>query len=373
MNENPGALIIGPDHYNTLGVIRSLGENRVICDYLCVGTSSGFCVKSRYIRKFWICDYSEIKTVLESIFSNSDNRYVIFPTGDKIMNCLSEIDMSNYPVVYPRAGIETYRLLDKSYMSSKAAEAGLRIPKELVVDALDNIDWNIFPCILKPLLSIQGKKSDIKTCNSKDELIRTIQLFLSKGYPKVLIQEFLHDPNKKTVEIMGMVLKSNTVVLPTPIVKIREYPLHNGSTSYAYFDQCISNQDLQKIRTFISKLDFYGIFDIEFIIDNSDLFFIEFNIRNGAPSYASSLAGLNLPYLWFKDAIGEKVTVNDKLQGYLMAEQLDMRHIKGGTIHFIQWLKDFRRSDYRIFWNRDILPCLTYYMIFLKQRIKKRK
>ena len=120
----------------------------------------------------------------------------------------------------------------------------------------------------------------------------------------VLIQEYLSSKTKKTIEIMGEVLKDGTIVLPSPIVKIREYPYYNGSTSYAKFDNALSEERMKALNRLIEMIGLYGLFDIELINNDQKAYFIEINVRNGAPSYALTLAGANLPYIWYEDAIG---------------------------------------------------------------------
>lgn len=372
MQDKSYALVIGSDHYNTLGVLRSLGEMNVRCIFVCVDASGQYVKSSKYISQYFPCSYNTLKKTILNILSDNKGTAVIIPTGDKIMLELSKIDFSRMSVICPKSSTAIDSLLEKSYVSRLAERCGLKVPHEVVIKPDGNYTWNSYPAIIKPLKSLQGKKSDITVCNNGDSFYRTLSSFFDKGYPEVLVQEFLADPQKRTIEIMGATLKDGTILLPTPIVKIREYPSNNGSTSYAYFEECIDEKDKSAISTLLQEIGFYGIFDIEFIEDHGTLYFIELNIRNGAPSYASTLAGLNLPYIWYQDAIGNDVHVKTHLDGKLMAEQLDYRHIRERAVSFVQWIKQYRECDYKIFINKkDFKPCLSYFSFLIKRRFKR--
>ena len=61
---------------------------------------------------------------------------------------------------------------------------------------------------------------------------------------------------------------------------------------------------------------------------------------------------------------GERVNLD--LRGYLIAEQLDYHHVRSRNISIKRWIQQYWNSDYKLFINRDIKPCLFYYFdIFL--------
>ena len=91
---------------------------------------------------------------------------------------------------------------------------------------------------------------------------------------------------------------------------------------------------------------------------------IEINFRNGAPGYALTNVGVNLPYLWYLGAGGLSIDNAKKeidKDFYLMMELRDIRHVLNGDVKIITWIKDLIRTksfclNLRI-WDR-------YYLVF---------
>ena len=55
------AIVIGSDHYNTLGVIRSLGEKGIPVYLILITQNEGFVDKSKYVAQSWSVHSSEKK------------------------------------------------------------------------------------------------------------------------------------------------------------------------------------------------------------------------------------------------------------------------------------------------------------------------
>ena len=60
-------------------------------------------------------------------------------------------------------------------------------------------------------------------------------------------------------------------------------------------------------RSFVEYIDYRGIFDMEFITDGKDFYFVEMNFRNGGYGYAYTRAGRNFPTIWAGEACGADV------------------------------------------------------------------
>jgi D-aspartate ligase len=165
------------------------------------------------------------------------------------------------------------------------------------------------------------------------------------------------------IEIIGCTtVKNSAIIIPAIIKKIREYPLNAGSTSYAMAVTDSEYIDRTKILNLIEKTQFKGIFDIEFKYANGKIYFIEINFRNGAPGYALSKIGVNIPYLWYLEAIGVNIdNMQKKINQdyYFMVETSDIRHMLNMDLKLITWIKDLFRTNAFLFVNlRDIKPVL---------------
>lgn len=372
-NQKNKAIVIGGNHYNTLGVIRSLGEKGVPVFLILTSNKNSYISKSKYITKCWQITKSrdEIIDILLNNFSNEDYKPVIIPTSDLVMVILDRnfnLLKSKYilPNIDKSEGKVTH-LMNKKIMNEMAAISGLIVPKSLEID-LTNTEINIperviYPCIVKPLSSIDGKKEDIKICKDESELKITLWN-LSMSYDKVLVQEYIDSEDSKMIEVIGCVTAiGKEVILPAIIEKKREFPLKVGSTSYALVTPNSKYISKDQIVKFLEKLNYVGVFDIEFKYANGKTYFIEINYRNGAPGYALTKMGVNIPYLWYLDASGTEISNKNReltKSFNLMMEGRDFRHVLNGDLKVGSWIKDLINTNAFLFINfNDIKPIIS--------------
>lgn len=367
------AIVIGGNHYNTLGVIRSLGEKGVPVYLILISEKENYICKSKYVTKFWqvIKSEKEIINVLLNNFDDEEFKPVIMPTSDfgvEVLDKNFNLFKNKYilPNIDNLEGKITY-LMNKKIMNEIAFESGLTVPKSFEVE-LNNKEIClpeeiIYPCIVKPLSSIDGKKEDIVVCKNELELKKSL-LDLKQDYHIVLIQEYIYGPDSKMIEIIGCVTTNGKeIIIPAIIEKIREYPLMAGSTSYALAtteSQYINNNN---IHAFMKKLNYTGIFDLEFKYANGKTYFIEINFRNGAPGYALTKRGINIPYIWYLEATGQNIdNINKKISENFnfMMEVRDFRHVLKGDVKIYSWIKDLINTKVFLFFNfKDMKPAIS--------------
>lgn len=366
-------IVIGGNHYNTLGVIRSLGEEGIPVYLILISEKEGYVSKSKYVTEIWKVSKSgrDIIDILVSNFENEEHKPIIIPTSDSIMETIdSNLDLLKHKYILPNAdNIEgrVTRLMNKKVMNDIASESGLIIPKsweiELEGNETDISEETIYPCIVKPLSSIDGKKEDIVICQNELELKKNLSI-LKQDYDRVLIQEYIDGSDSKMIEIIGCVtINGKEIILPAIIEKTREYPLMAGSTSYALATRNSKYIDNNGIERFIKKLNYVGIFDLEFKYANGKTYFIEINFRNGAPGYVLTKAGTNIPYIWYLDASGNDINnlckEIDKDFNFMM-EARDFRHVLNGDLKLRSWIKDLINTKAFLFFNfKDIRPLIS--------------
>ena len=79
-----GAFVIGGNHHNALGVIRSLGE-KGIKPFVIIETKdkNPYILKSKYIQKGWLVrDEQQVLELLESDDLHSDKKHVLIACSD---------------------------------------------------------------------------------------------------------------------------------------------------------------------------------------------------------------------------------------------------------------------------------------------------
>ena len=180
-------IVIGSDHVNTLGVIRCFGENGIL-PYAIIKSDTDFAAtaKSKYIKKSYICkSYDNVLNLLNSEFKDESNKAVIIPVDDKLKSkfILHNINDKQSEIV---------KYMDKYNQFLLAKKYKLKTAYSKIIDLYsDDIEFDIFPCIIKPLASFNGKKDDITICNDKCEFENALVSFKDKNYKKLLVQEVI--------------------------------------------------------------------------------------------------------------------------------------------------------------------------------------
>ena len=115
----------------------------------------------------------------------------------------------------------------------------------------------------------------------------------------------------------------------------------------------------KKIKKFIQTINYSGVFEIEFIIDQQgDPFFLETNFRITQYNSAYSIFGVNFPYIYAKSTLNDKLSLEEicfsnKRPFNVMSEFEDFRiSCLHGNVSLSQWLKDLIHTDAYLFYNK---------------------
>lgn len=360
------AIVIGYKNANSTGLIRSLGE----AGFRVVFASSYPRVESKYTSEYLFLPENEedkIKTLCDCL-KTLPSKAALF-TGDDDSNLFIEkyydrLSPSCYcPVTHGRL----MEISDKSIMAQIAEEVGLNVPKTRLIDLADAAQCPIdFPVIMKPYAGYAGRKMDIHICRNKDDFEASTAYLRNNGYSKVVLQSLLDGDDLQDLCMMGCSLEDGTVRIPCIIRKIRSYPLKRGSLSFGRVENSIPGLDLDRLKEFVRKTGYAGIFDIDMMISDGKPYFIEINYRNGQNGYVSTAAGYNIPANWFRGMQGKPMDEETAVaELYYMDENCDYRHVLQGNLSFGQWLKDLRMaSSFAMYHPGDQKPFIRRYVHF---------
>lgn len=340
-------IVIGSEHHNTLGVIRSLGERGLRPNVITVNASrSSFVKKSRYINHFFQVNKPEgiIDCLLEH-FSNSDNKNIVIACYDEVFAVIdnNRNELKNY-FILPGSDEQgkVFSIMDKQVMTDFAKELGIVVPSSKVVTGVGDFSNISFPCITKPLFSNPNSKSQICICNSGKELAEYFSL-----YPDMTIQ--VQDFVDKAFEFQLIGCStSKEVIVPGYSTILR--PCKGSNTSFLRYspisDDLKSAVDL--CNAFITSIGYKGLFSMEFLRgkDGKD-YFLETNFRNDGNSISVLEGGVNLPYIWYLDCLGvdyssELHQVNDV---YIMPEFSETKLLFTKQISLIEYITDIRLTN----------------------------
>lgn len=375
----PKIIVLGDNHHNTLGVIRSLGEKGLNAELIIKRTSHYFITVSKYLGAVYeISSESDLLKCLNNIAEKEAIPSVLICCSDWY---ISVVDKNydklkfNFRSFNAKKANEINRLMSKDVQQNYATAAGLTVPKTWTLTKEDQIPSDIvFPCIVKTEISVQGTKSDIVVCHDINELEKS----LTKSVPYI-IQEYI----EKEYELNALGCSINhgdTCIIPGIIHKIREYPEGKGSSSFSVLKDFndYPGLDVNSICKLIKLLGYEGLFSVEFVYKNQQYYFLEVNLRNDGNGYIPTSAGVNLPYMWYCYCVGEIFDIpKASLPHYFMADVRDIFHvIKAKSLLFKTWLKDLRRTNCYLLYNKkDPNPFWKYIintvLVSLGNRLRK--
>lgn len=376
-------ILIGGNHHNGLGLARSFGVNGIKPYGVIVGEGAehGFVRKSKYWAKTWVIKSDdEIVEFLLNAFQNEKEKPVVIPYSD---GAAEEIDLNldrlKEHFLLPSIGGQQGKiaeLMDKQKQVEFAQTYGIPMAKSCVVD-LNDIrlpEDMIYPCIVKPVVSAEGEKSDIRKCDTETQTVAYLQELREKGYHRFLVQEYLiYDTEYLMV---GSISRQNQCWFNSK--KIRVWPVVGGSSSCL---QVTSENNVQKffdeVRNAFGRVGYDGIFDVEALRVGEKIYLNEINWRNSGTIYSVFGSKVYYPvnwYYWKTENQSPENFIRTCLDDtvYTMDESLDLRHVACGNITLRQWLNDKKKARAFAIWDAtDLKPTMVQYFHLLKELIKR--
>lgn len=187
---------------------------------------------------------------------------------------------SNFDLCLPSSNIiQTFT--KKGLAEVKASEAGLTIPKTLVINNIIDIDTVIsnfsFPIILKPRATYLKKGIDfkIKVIRDEEEFLSFCAKYI-ESKSTLLCQEFVPGGNDTSYYYIFYRNKSNDIFENIGRKTLQSTPdggiMLKGLTEY--------NEQLSELcKNFLNTIDYQGIGGIEFKKYNGKFYFIEMSVR----------------------------------------------------------------------------------------------
>lgn len=347
-------IIIGVTHHNTLGMIRCIGSAGYRADLILIGHEAGFVTKSKYLDNVYsLNETEELLSFLVEHYKECQEKSIIINCTDEVGSLLDV----NYDVLKDRFiffnsgknGLATY-YMNKQVQTNLAEEVGISIPKSF--EYKGSIEEAIYPCLLKPVQSIKGGKQ-VVICHNENELVDGLTTFHEGDV--VLVQQFV----KKEHEIVLLGLSVNgEITIPGYILKHRDF---NGGTLYSTVKPIdeLDTSFISKCKRMIAKMNYEGLFGMEFIYSKGQYYFIEVNLRNDATTYALAVAGVNLPELYIKaKKVNKKLTCLYKVEEIQsIVEFNDFKHRRHFGISTSQWVKQYFGAKCKYYFNwKDMMP-----------------
>ena len=358
-------IVLGGDNMNTLSIIRSLGESGISPVAIIVQEGNTPLVHyCRFVGEY-ITTYS-IEECVPSIlrFSNESLKPFVYTSDD---NHQRELDL-HYEILKDKfyffnaggAGSITH-LMNKDVLCNLAKRNGFVIPEGEVVNRGDLPQKLAFPVFTKTITPYsQGWKTDAGIYYSPEELLRGYKNMLTDQF---LLQEYIAKKNE--FEIHGFSINGGQHVF------LSFYSLYYrvNETSFGYYKyySLLKDKELEeRIIAMIREIRYTGVFEVEFLVDQSDrLIFLEINFRFALSNYACTFGGVNLPVLWAQSVLNgcietDRIIPTQK-QFSFMNEFPDLMSIRRTKqVSLWEWFSEcvnadclmlFHRNDQKPFWG----------------------
>lgn len=350
MNHTRRLVIIGSTHHNTYSMVRCFGECGIKPDVIIYGKPKSYILHSVFINdSHYVPDAPGALKLLQEFYPEA----VVIACTDEIASLMdlqydrliSRYDFFNCGM----AGKLTY-FMDKSIQSASAHDAGFLVPGFVKGKPSDiNTKELHFPCIIKPLESINGGKN-IQICYSENDISKAFGAF--DNDVEILIQEYIVKDNE--IVIVGLSV-ANEIILPAYIHKLRDT---KGGTTYSLVKPIsdIPASVLNSCIDLINRIGYKGLFGIEIIRKGDDYYFVEINLRNDATTYAINVAGCNLPLFYWRICNGETI---DNLPSEpvrtisSMVEFNDFIHVLKRRVSIRAWMRQCRESECRFCYSNQ--------------------
>lgn len=364
-------VIVGGDHHNGLGLARIFGLNgKKITAIVVSNKKRSWIATSKFIEcsKIFRTEKEAFDYILEA-FSCQPQKVVLIPYSDRAaLELDSRLNEFKEKFIVPSINNEEGRIatmMDKKAQYTWAEQHGVKMAKTVIFDVnedLSQITSSIdFPIILKPVVSAQGSKFDIRICNSRSELKQSIELLKQKKYDLVLVQQYL--AKRSEMLIVGAIADNYTFSVHEVI---RRWPEPGGCGSFSKLvcDKDVIDKCSLIIRN-IAEFGYKGLIDVETFFVEGDIYLNEINWRNSGGGFRAINDNFFYAFWWYNWILTQALPPQWKPRdnSYSMVEYADVRHIFKSRISPIRWFCNLVGCKNFALWNRnDLKPFFAKFL-----------
>lgn len=359
-------IIFAMDHYNPLGLARSLGEEGIQSIIIAEKSKTDISSYSKYVKEYIRVDTVNdgYKILMERFSKGYKQKPFLLTCDDRTIEFLDHrYEEWNAYFIGFNAGEKgrISKYMDKFKILELAKKHGLKILDTICVDKgiiPENIKYPIITKSISPVVG--GWKSDVYICHNKEELLGA---YTKIKAPQVIIQKFIDKKNEYCID--GFCTANGTIMF-NAIESRYNYMIPGYYSPYMTVQNFGQWEIGQALSAMMKEIHFEGIYSIEFLIDQNNMYyFSEINFRNSTWSYAATKAGMNLPILWAETMLTGKLDYDPtKLieKGFMaMVEPIDYgKRVITKKIEFGEWLRDFREAKCLFYYNKNDMEPFFY-------------
>jgi len=355
-------------------------------------------LRSRYSAGTEFCpDMYESDADLVSFLMGLDKKYagvkVLIPASDDCSLFLARNEKTlehKFTLLNPSA--ETMESVkDKRRQYQLANQVNVPIPETYFPRSVQEIreisaGLNRYPYIIKPLEAQKWRlRQYASIANGKKAIVVQNQAQLVSEFSRIaatdaelMVQEIVPGLDENLITFLGYCSANEKPLAYCVRKKLRQAPVDFG-----YCTATISCQN-DDVVTYAKKLlresEYVGIVGVEFKFDERDMQYklIEINTRPVNTTGLSVGCGVNLPYIAFRDAIGDcpnpvKNWSDDVVWVHLaedVAAALELR--RRGRLSIGAWLRTLQgKRVHAVFARDDLKPVFAFYVGYIKRKFRR--
>ena len=316
-----GAIIVG-GNFQGLGLLRSLARQNVPVYLL----DAEMCIArfSRYVKRFSKCpDVKQEALFLEFLMDlarrESLEGWLIYPNDDQTVYLLAKHKKrleECYRVITPSWDIVKFAY-DKMLTYKLAEQCDIAIPKTFYpenVEELERLDIE-FPVVIKPSIKepffSRTRSKAIRVDDRRELVDKYTKAAMAMGPSQTMMVQELIPGRTQNLFSVGSLSRNGELLAKVVVWRIRQHPMDFGHATT--FAQTVNIPELEEIaKKILGAMGYYGLSEVEFMLDQRDGQYklIEINARPWGWHSIGSGAGVDLPYLSYRDMLGEKIEQN---------------------------------------------------------------
>jgi predicted ATP-grasp superfamily ATP-dependent carboligase len=380
-NKYPPAVVLGAG-INALGIIRSLGTRGIPILNMISRRTNHYSLKSKYIAR--LSFYSKEENLAESLIDLGKalgKKAVLYCSSDVQVLAVSSVkDILDeyYFIVLPERDVIN-QLMNKKLFYKFAIQNNFPVPRTYFSnnkEELLRISSSIsYPCIVKPeyhdeywdahIMSRYGFK--VFKINSKNELLDLCRRY-EIAERSLILQEWIDGGDESVFFCLLYIGRDSNVLATFTGRKIRQYPVLTGSTSMA---ESLWAPDVAKISaTVLTAAGCLGICSVElkYSPTTKNYYLVEPTVgRVDTQEAISTHSGIDIPYISYLDAVGEKVIAQSRFREGIkwINEEYDIHsvreYLRAGENNISGILSSLKgKRTYALFSLNDPKPYLAF-------------
>ncbi len=355
-------------------------------------------LRSRYSTATEFCpDMYESDEDLVSFLMHLDEKYagvrVLIPASDDCSLFLARNEKAleqKFTLLNPSA--ETMESVkNKRRQYQLANQVNVPIPETYFPQSVQEIrqisaGLNRYPYIIKPLEAQKWRlRQYASVANGKKAIVVQDQEQLISEFSRIvatdaelMVQEIVPGSDEHLVTFLGYCSAQEKPLAYCVRKKLRQAPVDFGYCTATV--SCKNDDVVAYAKKLLRESEYVGIVGVEFKFDERDKQYklIEINTRPVNTTGLSIGCGVNLPYIAFRDAIGDcpspvKDWIDNVVWVHLaedVAAALELR--RRGRLSIGEWLKTLQgKRVHAIFARDDLKPVFAFYNGYIKRKLRR--